>query len=217
MPNIFDLDWDSDQDGTPDVTDPDDDGDGTPDSRERDTDDDQIEDGRDTDDDNDNVNDVVDRDPDGDGDVDNRTNPDTDNDGTPNRSDTDDDSDGTPDSSDRDSNGDEIPETEQQTRIPTDRLPPRIKPYQPRVLVPAGWLSSEGQSVAATVNCRVTRTNVFRPAGDIEPLTCRVFYVRGASVLLVRGYASTPVQVTWRAGASGDAKPVEVMRRAVIF
>lgn len=107
---------DSDNDGTPDVSDLDDDEDGIPDSEDSDDDNDGVADGSDDeDDDNDGILDIDDLDDDGDGvadddeaDPSNPSNTDSDDDGIFDNDDDDDDGDGILDMEDGDDDGDGI-------------------------------------------------------------------------------------------------------------
>ena len=103
---------DSDNDGTPDATDPDDDNDGTPDTTDpnEDSDNDGSPDASDPDNDNDAIPDTTDPDDDGDG-IPDVADPDSDldGDGTPNATDPDDNGNGTPDTREPDLDDDGIP------------------------------------------------------------------------------------------------------------
>lgn len=110
-PDLTDPSEDADGDGTPDATDPDDDNDGTPDVSDADDDGDAIPDVTDPDSDfdGDGIPNATDRDDDGDGTPDTRE-PDVDSDGIPNSSDSDDDGDGIPDVVDPDDDNNGEPE-----------------------------------------------------------------------------------------------------------
>ena len=113
IPDLTDPSEDADGDGTPDATDPDNDNDGIPDAADPDDDGDGIPDVTDPDSDvdGDGIPNATDRDDDGDGTPDTRE-PDLDGDGIPNSSDSDDDRDGTPDATDRDDDNDGTPDAQ---------------------------------------------------------------------------------------------------------